>query len=128
MARFHQKSLGNNSVKFCKKPCRNAFSFFFFYFHSVVVSQLQPESPTTAMDTSTAAQASSITDPFLAAPKPPPTTTSLIPSHVKIGGSADMSGWSKEYLSAINVIGSLSECSNILALPSARCPIIRFTL
>ena len=79
------------------------------------------------MDTSTAAQTSSITDPLLATPKPLPTTTSL-PSHVKVGGSADMSGWSKEYLSAINVIGGLFECSNILALPSARCPIIRFTM
>ena len=82
-----------------------------------------------AMDTSTAAQASSIPESFLTTPKPTPSTTSsLIPSHVKIGGSADMSSWSKEYLSAINVIGRLSECSKILALPSARCPIIRFTV
>ncbi|XP_019863494.1 PREDICTED: speckle targeted PIP5K1A-regulated poly(A) polymerase-like, partial [Amphimedon queenslandica] len=80
------------------------------------------------MDTSNAAQASSIPDSFLASPKPTPSTTSLIPSHVKIGGSADMSSWSKEYLSVINVIGRLFECSNILALPSARCPIVRFTV
>ncbi|XP_019853366.1 PREDICTED: speckle targeted PIP5K1A-regulated poly(A) polymerase-like [Amphimedon queenslandica] len=80
------------------------------------------------MDTSNAAQASSILESFLASSKPTPSTTSLIPSHVKIGGSADMSSWSKEYLSVINVIGCLSECSNILALPSARCPIVRFTV
>ena len=56
-----------------------------------------------------------------------PTSHSL-PSHVKIcGSSLSISSYPKDYQVVLNVIGNLSECTRILALPSARCPIIHFT-
>ena len=56
-----------------------------------------------------------------------PTSHSL-PSHVKVcGSSLNISNYPKDYQTVLNVIGNLSECTHILALPLARCPIIHFT-
>ena len=50
-----------------------------------------------------------------------------IPPHVKVCGSRnDLREASEEYESVLNVIAHLSECTNILSLPNARCPIIHF--
>ena len=56
-----------------------------------------------------------------------PTSHSL-PPHVKIcRSSLSISDYPKDYQTVLNVIGNLSECTHIYAIPSARCPIIQFT-
>ncbi len=62
----------------------------------------------------------------------PPIADSLtafsLPPNIKCaGGRHDMKGCSREYKEALRVIGGIRTFVKILAIPTARCPIIRFT-
>ena len=50
-----------------------------------------------------------------------------IPAHVKICGARNLRNCSEEYKIALSIIGNIPDCTKIIAVSTARCPIIRFS-
>ena len=50
-----------------------------------------------------------------------------IPAHVKICGARNLRNCSEEYKIALSIVGNIPDCTKIIAVSTARCPIIRFS-